>query len=66
MKYMASHGIETLIHYPIPFYKSKAFELSGEFKNAEYLASRILSIPIHSSLGEQKEYVKNTFNSFSK
>lgn len=66
MKYMASHGIETLIHYPIPFYKSKAFELTGEFKNAEYLASRILSIPIHSSLSsEQIEHVKNTFNSFS-
>jgi dTDP-4-amino-4,6-dideoxygalactose transaminase len=66
MKHMASHGIETLIHYPIPFYKSKAFEEYNflEFKNAEYLASRILSIPIHSSLGEQKEYVKNTFNSF--
>jgi len=68
MKYMASHGIETLIHYPIPFYKSKAFEEYNflEFKNADYLASRILSIPIHFSLtSEQKEHVKNTFKSFS-
>lgn len=66
MKHMAAHGIETLIHYPIPFYKSKAFELTDEFKNAEYLASRILSIPIHCSINEnQLQYIKNTFNSFS-
>lgn len=67
MKYMASNGIETLIHYPIPFYKSKAFEEYNSlvFKNTEYLAPRILSIPIHSSLTSvEREYVKNTFNSF--
>jgi len=52
MKHLSDNGIETLIHYPIPFYKSKAFEEynSLEFKNAEYLASKILSIPIHTSL----------------
>jgi len=68
MKYMASHGIETLIHYPIPFYKSKSFEEYNllEFKNAEYLAPRILSIPIYCSLTFLEiEYIKNTFNSFS-
>ena len=66
MKYLACHGIETLIHYPIPFYKSKAFEPNClEFKNAEYLASRMLSIPIHSSLEKHEiEYIKKIYNSF--
>jgi dTDP-4-amino-4,6-dideoxygalactose transaminase len=57
MKHLSDNGIETLIHYPIPFYKSKAFQEynSSEFKNAEFLASNILSIPIHTSLSVQQQ-----------
>lgn len=60
MKELSSRGIETIIHYPVPFYKSKAFEEfnSYTFPNTEYLAERILSIPIHSSLTiEQQDYI---------
>lgn len=57
MKYLYDNGIETLIHYPIPFYKSKAFQEYNllEFKNTEFLASRILSIPIHTSLNKEQQ-----------
>jgi len=65
MKNLASKGIETIIHYPIPFYKSKAFgHLNNlSFPNAEYLASRILSIPIHTNLTEmQQRFIVDTLS----
>lgn len=57
MKLLADAGIETLIHYPIPFYKSAAFaHLNAmSFPNTEYLASRILSIPIHTSITDDEQ-----------
>jgi dTDP-4-amino-4,6-dideoxygalactose transaminase len=56
-KTLASEGIETLIHYPIPFYKSNAFKNLNNmtFRNTEYLASRILSIPIHTSIHDTQQ-----------
>lgn len=54
VEYMTNNQIETIIHYPIPFYKSEAFceynDLS--FANAEKLAASIVSIPIHPTLSE--------------
>jgi dTDP-4-amino-4,6-dideoxygalactose transaminase len=57
MKYLSDNGIETLIHYPIPFYKSGAFQEYNmlSFKNAEYLSSKMLSIPNHASLTREQQ-----------
>jgi len=50
--YLNDHGIETMIHYPISINKQIAYEeLSQEkYPMAEYLESRVLSIPLNSSL----------------
>jgi dTDP-4-amino-4,6-dideoxygalactose transaminase len=52
MKKLAENGIETLIHYPIPFYKSAAFSSLNHltFPNTEYLASHMISLPIFASM----------------
>jgi dTDP-4-amino-4,6-dideoxygalactose transaminase len=56
MQFMKQCGIETIIHYPEPFYKSSAFsELNVlTFENCEELASQIVSIPIYPTLTDDQ------------
>jgi len=67
-KYLASNGIQSLIHYPIPIYKQKA--LNYEFKDNEFsvtdkLTKEILSIPINSELSDSEvETIIDKINSF--
>lgn len=48
---MKQDRVETLVHYPIPAHQQKAFQYlgyqKGDFPNAEYLAERVISLPIH-------------------
>lgn len=55
-KHLAKHGIETIIHYPIPYYKSRAFHWLNalSFPNTELLATTVFSIPLHASLTEKE------------
>jgi dTDP-4-amino-4,6-dideoxygalactose transaminase len=52
MKRLAETGIETLIHYPIPFYKSKAFAEMNDltFPTTEALAASMVSLPIFATM----------------
>lgn len=52
MQGLAKAGIETLIHYPYPFYKTEAFrELNGlTFPNTELLAKSMISLPIFATM----------------
>ena len=56
MKRLAEAGIETLIHYPIPFYKSAAFaELNSlTFPETERLASSMISLPMFGTLSSNQ------------
>ncbi len=58
IEYMKNKGIETLIHYKIPFYKSGAFsELNHlSFKNSDELSNNIVSIPIYNTLNNTDMY----------
>lgn len=57
-KHLADHGIQTIIHYPIPPHRSGAYQTlglrQGEFPIAEQLASEVLSLPIgpHTGAGD--------------
>jgi dTDP-4-amino-4,6-dideoxygalactose transaminase len=67
MEYLNEHGVQTLIHYKIPFYKSGAFsELNHlTFSNAEKLADRIVSLPIYNTMTEEKvHYVMQVINDY--
>ncbi len=66
-KYMDDNGVQTLIHYPIPPYKQKAYKKFNElsFPITEKIHEEVLSLPI-SSVITNKEIIKivDDLNSF--
>ena len=69
-KYLSSHGIPTIIHYPIPLYNSKAlldfpFKYRNENPLSDKYSKTVLSIPMHPFITlEQSDYVINTINNY--
>jgi len=57
-KYLADNGIETLIHYPIPPHKQKAYKKFNHLKLplTEQIHKEVLSLPI-SSIMEEKDLI---------
>ena len=54
--YLLENGIESIIHYKIPFYKTDAFSEFNylTFVNTEKLANTILSLPIFNTITENQ------------
>lgn len=52
-------GIPTAIHYPVPLHWQPAYKslcrISGSLTNAERVASRVLSLPLHPYIGEDTQ-----------
>ena len=57
-KYLSSHGIETVKHYPTPIHMQKAYEdlgiRQGELPMAEEISRTILSIPMYYGMAEEE------------
>ena len=56
-KYLASHGIQTGIHYPIPVHLQKAYSSiisNAPTPNTERCASHVLSLPMFPELTEEE------------
>lgn len=56
-RFLAEHGIETGIHYPIPIHHQdvyKALGRGGSYPVVEQLAGRILSLPMFAELTEEQ------------
>lgn len=53
---LAAMGVQTLIHYPIPVHRQGAFPSRGgeSFPGAEYLAERVLSLPMYPELEDEE------------
>ena len=67
MKYLRSKDIETIIHYPIPPHKQKAYVNFNSLKLpiTERIHSEVLSIPIGSHLDDSEiDYICNSINMF--
>jgi dTDP-4-amino-4,6-dideoxygalactose transaminase len=67
--FLELHGIETLIHYPIPPHLQEAYTLegfkNGDFPNAEEHCKTCLSLPIHQMLGlDEINYIVKVVNSY--
>lgn len=63
-KYLADKGIPTMVYYPLPLHKQKAYiddrYPDGHFPITEELCERVLSLPMHTELSqEQLEYICN-------
>ena len=56
--HLKSCGIATGLHYPVPLHLQECYKrlgfASGSFPNAEWSASRLLSLPMYPELGEQR------------
>jgi len=72
IRYLSDHGIDTLIHYPVPIYKQKAIS-SGPFRidpngtpNANMFCEKVVSIPCNPFMrDEQVSYIINKLNAFT-
>lgn len=64
---LEEQGIQTMIHYPIPPYLSKALEYlkiaAGTFPITDTYSSEVLSLPFYNGMSEdEQEYVVNAIN----
>ncbi len=62
IKYLAEHGVQALIHYPIPIHRQQALagheQYLGDFPVTDHASSRILSLPLFPGMSvDQVEYV---------
>lgn len=65
--FLAQHGIETLIHYPLPVHKQPAYsDWNGlSFPVTEKIHEEVLSLPLHPALEEAEiDHIIATLNSF--
>jgi len=54
-EYFSQCGIETVVHYPIPDHKQKAYEYIGEpLSVTEEISTKVLSIPCHPRLSRKQ------------
>ncbi|MEP0828423.1 MAG: DegT/DnrJ/EryC1/StrS family aminotransferase [bacterium] len=68
-KFLADCGVPTMIHYPVPVHKQKAFVetglKTGSLPVTERLAERILSLPIYPELTDQQvDYISSKIKEF--
>lgn len=59
--YLEEHEIPSMIYYPVPLYKQKAFEKYSEINSlpiTELLSDQVISLPMHSEMTQdQVEYI---------
>jgi dTDP-4-amino-4,6-dideoxygalactose transaminase len=68
-EYLTSHGVGTLVHYPVPPHLQKAYAgynfKKGQFPIADEIAETSLSLPIYPGLREDEiEYVSDLIRKF--
>jgi dTDP-4-amino-4,6-dideoxygalactose transaminase len=63
-EYLASKGISSMIYYPVPLYKQKAFSKFGKkvhLENTERLCEEVISLPIHTEMKDSTlDYIIDT------
>jgi len=68
--YLADNGIPSMIYYPIPLYKQKAFQAFTDITSlpvTEQLCEEVISLPIHTEMSvEEVKYVSNAVVEFFK
>lgn len=68
-KYMEAHGVETIIHYPIPPHLAEAYQYlqykEGDFPITETYAEQVLSIPMYNGMTyEEQDWVIEVLNAY--
>ncbi|WP_294144587.1 aminotransferase class I/II-fold pyridoxal phosphate-dependent enzyme [uncultured Selenomonas sp.] len=70
-QYLAGHGIQTVIHYPIPPHLAECYHYlghkEGDYPVAERMAKSVLSLPMFNGMKEEEvRYVIETVNGYEK
>ncbi len=68
-KYLYEHGVPSMVYYPLPLYKQRAYSQYVEegftLENTELLCSSVLSLPIHTEMDEsQLHYIVETVKDY--
>ena len=65
-QYLAEKKIETIVNYPFPCYKQKAYlQENVQFPNAEWLCECALSLPVYPEISEEQLlYICNSIKEF--
>jgi dTDP-4-amino-4,6-dideoxygalactose transaminase len=68
-EFLASKGIGTVIHYPIPPHLSEAYQYlgftEGDFPITEGYANKILSLPLYNGMTDEEiHYVIDMINEY--
>lgn len=69
-KYLTNHGIPSMIYYPVPLHRQKAYTKpgygEGSFPITENLSKTVISLPIHTEMEmEELNFICNTINNFT-
>ena len=71
MKFLSQKGIPSMVYYPVPLHRQKAFEgyqniaLNKDFPNTDLLCESVFSIPMHTELTEEiQKYICNSILNF--
>lgn len=58
VNYLAAHKIPSMIYYPVPGHKQKAFEFFGvksyDLPITDWLTERVISLPMHTELNDEQ------------
>jgi UDP-2-acetamido-2-deoxy-ribo-hexuluronate aminotransferase len=69
-KHLTSHGVPSMIYYPVPLHLQKAYKRSGfeegSFPVTEKLSKSVISLPIHTEMEkEELEFIAGTIGNFN-
>ena len=65
-RYLSDLGIPSMIYYPIPIHKQKAYSNNQTLANTEKLSAEVISLPIHTEIenSNQDYIIENLINFF--
>lgn len=63
--FLAEKEVPSMIYYPVPLHKQKAYANAGQFPVTEQLCATVLSLPMSPNLDEEQlNYIASTLKSF--
>lgn len=68
-RYLETHGIPSMIYYPVPLHLQKAYrnpkEPQGKFPVTELLSKTVISLPIHTEMKDEEiSYITSTIRKY--
>jgi UDP-2-acetamido-2-deoxy-ribo-hexuluronate aminotransferase len=58
MEHLKGHGIPSMVYYPLPLYRQKAYEDNTQLAATEALCGLVISLPIHTEMdNDQIEFI---------